>query len=192
MRSAILLAAATATGLSAQEPLMTDLRLTLGGGQRDYDVAGADARFDDGLDVALQFLWSRNELAPSGSFFFGGQAAFADRRDDDIDFALSTFTVSGLAGFAVAPEGFEFFHAEIGVIGGLGGAMSRGAGGDEVSPWIEGGVRAAGILTWEQLQVGLEIGYRMGLAQLDVGTGSRETFALRGLTAALGLGMRIE
>lgn len=188
----VLVVVGLAFGLCAEEPLMTDLRLTLGGGQRDYDVSGADARFDDGIDVALQFLWSRNELAPSGSFFFGGQAAFADRRDDDTDLALSTLTVSGLAGFAVAPEGYEFFHAEVGVIGGLGGAMSRRSGGDEFSPWIEGGVRAAGVLTWEQLQISLELGYRMGLAQLDVGTGSRETFALRGITAALGLGMRIE
>src|SRR5690606_28413158 len=129
---------------------------------RDYSAGGDNARFDRSFEVATQFLWSFTEIAPQGSWFVGGQGAFADRSGGDQSCSLSTLTLSGLAGFALAPEGMAYFHVELGLIGGVGGAIARSPVSDDIAPWLEGGVRATAIVTWKQMQLGLDMGYRLG------------------------------
>lgn len=176
----------------AEEPLLTDVRLLIGTATRDYTADSEDARFDRSFEVAAQFLWSFTEIAPQGSWFVGVQGAFADRSGGDQSFSLSTLTLSGLAGFALAPEGMEYLHVELGLIGGVGGAIARSPVSDDLAPWMEGGVRAAAMVTWKQLQVGIDLGYRLGLTHVDPGTGSSDYLMVRGLVVGLSLGVRIE
>jgi hypothetical protein len=191
-RVGALLAVMAGFSLAAVEPLLTDIRLIGGGGPRQYVGEGDSARFDTAVDVAGQFVWSLDEIAPQGSWYFGVQGAFGDRRDNDTDFSLSTIVGSALAGFAVSPEGMENFHAELGAQAGIGAAIGRGGSSNEVSPLIEGGAHGGLYLTWEQLQVGIDLGYRLAITHLDPGTGSSEYLMLRGITAVFVLGMRIE
>lgn len=194
MRTFIIAAALALGGTPAfaEEPLLTDARLIIGTATRDYTAEGNDAHFERSFEVAAQFLWSFTEIAPQGSWFIGAQGSFADRSGGDASFSLSTLTLSGLAGFALAPEGMEYLHVELGLTGGVGGAIARSPVSDDLSPWLEGGVRAAAIVTWKQLQAGLELGYRLGMTHVDPGTGSTDYLMVRGLVAGLSLGVRIE
>lgn len=198
MRHVFRLSTATAAvlfGLApgfAEEPLLTDARLLVGTATRDYTAEGDDARFDRSFEVAAQFLWSFTEIAPQGSWFIGAQGSFADRSGGEASFSLSTLTLSGLAGFALAPEGMEYLHVELGLMGGVGGAIARSPVSDDLAPWLEGGVRAAAVVTWKQLQAGIDVGYRLGLTHVDPGTGSSDYLLVRGLVIGLSLGVRIE
>jgi len=192
MIRAVALLCGTAALIAAENPLMTDVRLTIGIPAANYASDGGSDSFSSGIEVAAQFLWSRSELVPKGSWFIGGQAAFAEHDGGPNNFSLSTVTAAGLAGYAVAPESMPNLHVEIGLLGGIGGAIAQTGSTTQLAPWLEAGLRSAAMITWEQLQVGLELGYRLGLTRIDAGTGSSEMFLSRGIVVALSLGMRVE
>ncbi len=177
---------------AAENPLMTDVRFTIGIPAAEYAASEGNDRFSNGIEVAAQFLWSRTELVPTGSWFIGGQAAFAEHNGGPNDFSLSTVTAAGLAGYAISPQSMPALDIEIGLLGGLGGAIAHAGNSTQIAPWLEGGLRTAAIVSWEQLQVGIELGYRLGLTHIDAGTGSAEIFLSRGIVAALAIGIRIE
>ncbi len=178
--------------IAAEEPLMTDVRLLIGTASSDYTVSGGNDHFSRSFEVAAQFLWSVAEIAPSGAWFLGAQGSFADRNDGTGSFSLSTLTLSGLAGYALSPEDMDWLHVELGVIGGVGGAIARSPVSDDLAPWIEGGVRAAAVVTWKKLQAGVDAGYRLGLTHADPGTGSADYLLVRGLVIGVSFGLRIE
>lgn len=188
-------AMAIAVGMAsaqAEEPLMTDVRLLIGTASSDYTVDGGDEHFSRSFEVAAQFLWSVAEIAPSGAWFLGAQGSFADRNDGTGSFSLSTLTLSGLAGYALSPEDMDWLHVELGVLGGVGGAIARSPVSDDLAPWLEGGVRAAAVVTWKKMQAGVDAGYRLGITHVDPGTGSSDYLLARGLVVGVSFGLRIE
>lgn len=181
-----------ATSLSALEPLMTDLRLYGGGGMRSYTADGTSGSFDRSLDVGIQFAWSTEELSPQGSWFYGFQGEFSDREDESTSFTLNSLVASVMIGYAASPVGYDYFHAEIGAIGGLGAAVTRTIPGDMVAPVIEAGLRGGLYVTWSTMQIGLDLGYQLGATAVKVAGGSTKPLITRGFTSALSFGLRIE
>lgn len=196
--AALLIGACVA--LPAADPLLTDARLVIGSGQRNYSVGPVDDEYDRALSIGLQFVYGFRPMSPHGTWFVGGMGRFFSEEDNEDSDGFSgdsrRFMIDAMAGYAYAPPEATEVHVELGPYAGVGLAKTRFVEVDTTRtalvPALEGGVRLGAYWTWNDvLQGGFEADYAIALSRQSVTSEGSRLFVTQGFSLALGVGMRI-